>query len=102
MRSARISASAMSWVQSRIVESCVWRISRMKFCTSCLERGSRPVVGSSRSSTTGLVSSARASATFCCMPRDRCSIGSLRRSAGKPTRVRISGMRSRVIFGVIP
>ena len=33
------------------------------------------VVGSSRSSRTGDVSSARASATFCCMPRERFSMG---------------------------
>ena len=72
------------------------RISRMKSCTSSFERGSSPVVGSSSSSSTGEVSSARASATFCCMPRERFSIGSPRRSAGKPTRPRISGISSRV------
>ncbi len=55
----------------------------MNVCTSCFERGSRPVVGSSSSRSTGEVSSARASATFCCMPRDRFSIGSPRRAAGK-------------------
>ncbi len=91
-RSASASASAMSWVQSRMVASCRSRISRMNDCTSRLERGSRPVVGSSSSSSTGLVSSARASATFCCMPRDRFSMGSLRRSAGKPTRPRMAGI----------
>ena len=61
-------------------------------CTSSFERGSSPVVGSSSSSSTGEVSRARASATFCCMPRDRCSSGSPRRSAGKPTRSRIGGI----------
>ena len=85
MRSASASASAMSCVQSRIVASCVTRTSRMNSCTSSFERGSRPVVGSSSRSSTGDVRSARASATFCCMPRDRFSIASRRRSAGKPT-----------------
>ena len=68
MRSASASASAMSCVQSRMVESCCSRIWRMKSCTSSLLRGSSPVVGSSSSSSTGAVSSARASAIFCCMP----------------------------------
>ena len=68
------------------------RISRMKSCTSSFERGSRPVVGSSSSSSTGAVSSARASATFCCMPRERFSIGLVAPSAGKPTRSRMSGI----------
>ena len=72
------------------------RISRMNSCTSRFERGSSPVVGSSSSSSTGEVRSARASATFCCMPRERFSIGSPRRSAGNPTRPRISGISPRV------
>ena len=52
-RSASASASARSCVQSRIVASCVGRISRMNSCTSSFERGSRPVVGSSSRSRTG-------------------------------------------------
>ena len=51
----------------------------MKDWTSSFERGSRPVVGSSRSSRVGLVSRARAIATFCCIPRLICS-------TGRPTR----------------
>ena len=74
----------------------------MNVCTSCFERGSRPVVGSSSSSSTGEVSSARASATFCCMPRDRFSIGSPRRSGGKPTRSRITGIFACVSRGPMP
>ena len=77
-------------------------ISRMKSCTSSFERGSSPVVGSSSRSSTGEVSSARASATFCCMPRERFSIGSLRRSGGKPTRPRISGSVRGSRDGVMP
>jgi len=50
----------------------------------------------------GDVRSARASATFCCMPRERFSIGSPRRSFGKPTRPRISGIASFVADGRIP
>ena len=68
----------------------------MNSCTSSFERGSRPVVGSSSSSSTGEVSSARASATFCCIPRERFSIGSPRRSAGKPTRAEDLGDPPRV------
>ena len=71
-------------------------------CTSSFERGSRPVVGSSSRSRIGEVSSARASATFCCVPRERFSIACVRRDAGKPTRSRISGIRSRVSRGVRP
>ena len=88
-------------MQSRIVASCVSRISRMKVCTSCFERGSSPVVGSSSSRSTGDVSSARASATFCCMPRERFSIDSLRRSDGKPT-VEDPRISPRVCFAVMP
>ena len=102
MRSASVSASARSWVQSRIVESWTARISRMNSCTSSFERGSRPVVGSSRSRRTGEVRSARASATFCCIPRERFSIGSVLRPEGKPTRSRISGIRTLVSDGVMP
>ena len=47
----------------------------MNVWTSSFERGSRPVVGSSRRRSEGLVSRARAIATFCCMPRLICSIG---------------------------
>ena len=92
IRSASASASSRSCVQSRIVASCFARTSRMNSCTSSFERGSRPVVGSSSRSSTGEVRSARASATFCCIPRERFSIGSVRRSGGKPTRPRISGI----------
>ena len=102
MRFASASASARSWVQRRMVESCESRISRTNSCTSSFERGSSPVVGSSSRRTTGDVSSARASATFCCIPRESASIGSSRRSAGKPTRSRISGIFPRVCFAVIP
>ena len=70
--------------------------------TSSFERGSSPVVGSSSSSRTAGVRSARASATFCCIPRERFSIGSPRRSAGKPTRSRICGISSRVSAGGHP
>ena len=74
----------------------------MKFCTSCFERGSRPVVGSSSSRSTGEVSRARASATFCCMPRERFSIASLRRADGKPTRSRMTGIFACVSRGPMP
>ena len=74
----------------------------MNSCTSSFERGSSPVVGSSSSSSTGEVRSARASATFCCIPRERFSIDSPRRSAGKPTFSRISGIAVRVCDGGIP
>ena len=50
----------------------------------------------------GAVRSARARATFCCMPRDRCSIPSCRRSVGKPTRPRISGIFRLVSRGLSP
>ncbi len=61
----------------------------MNVWTSSFERGSRPVVGSSSSSRAGLVSSARAIATFCCIPRLICSIGRSTRLAAIPSRARI-------------
>jgi hypothetical protein len=76
--------------------SCSRCTRRMRSCTSRLERGSRPVVGSSSSSSAGEVSSARASATFCCMPRERSSIGAPGRSTEKPTESRICGTSRRV------
>ena len=75
IRPHRRSASARSWVVRTIVASWVSRSSSMKDWTSSFERGSRPVVGSSSSSRVGLVSRARAMATFCCIPRLICSIG---------------------------
>src|SRR5215211_1310191 len=89
-RSQSSSASPMSWVQRRIEESCSSRMLRMNACTSRLLLGSSPVVGSSRSIRTGLVRSARARATFCCIPRERCSIGSSARLGAKPMFSRIS------------
>ena len=59
----------------------------MNVCTSRLERGSSPVVGSSSNSSTGEVNSALASATFCCMPRERASIGSVDLAVRKPDTV---------------
>ena len=85
-----------------IVESCSARRRATNSCTSSFERGSSPVVGSSSSSNTGEVRRARASATFCCMPRDRFSIDSLRRDAGKPTRSRITGIFACVSRGPMP
>ena len=74
----------------------------MNSWTSSFERGSSPVVGSSSSSRTGEVSSARARATFCCIPRDRFSIASCRRPIGKPTRSRIWGIDFFVALGGMP
>ena len=99
-RARPASASVRSCVQSRIVASCSRRTSRMKSCTSSFERGSRPVVGSSSRSSTGEVSSARASATFCCIPRERCSIGSLATVGGEADALQdlrdpVAGLRRR-------
>ncbi len=62
----------------------------MKVWTSSFERGSSPVVGSSRSSSVGLVSRARAIATFCCIPRLICSTGRSSRFSEMPSRARIT------------
>jgi hypothetical protein len=69
-----------------------------------LELGPRssPVVGSSSRSSTGEVRSARARATFCCVPRERFSIACVRRETGKPTRRGSCGIRSLVSFGCQP
>ena len=75
MRLQRRSASARSCVVRTIVAPCSALTSSTNAWTSSLLRGSRPVVGSSRSSSVGLVSRARAMATFCCMPRLICSTG---------------------------
>ena len=86
IRPHRRSASARSWVVRTIVASWVWLISSMKVWTSSLLRGSRPVVGSSRSRSVGLVSRARAIATFCCIPRLICSTGRPIRFSAMPSR----------------
>ncbi len=94
MRSQSRSASSMSWVVSRIATSSWRRTSATKLCTSRLLLGSSPVVGSSSSIRRGEVRNARATATFCCWPRDRCSMGSRRYRASRPRRSRISALRS--------
>src|SRR6478672_5760847 len=86
IRPQRRSASARSCVVRTMVASTVVLISSMNAWTSSFERGSRPVVGSSRSSRDGLVSRARAIATFCCIPRLICSRGRLRRFSLMPRR----------------
>ena len=73
-----------------IVASCAALTSSMNAWTSSLLRGSRPVVGSSSSSSVGLVSRARAIATFCCIPRLICSTGRPRRFSAMPSRARIA------------
>ena len=57
-----------------------------------VELGARVEAGGRfvRSRSDGLVSSARAMATFCCMPRLICSIGRLRRFSLMPSRSRIA------------
>ena len=98
MRSHSASASSMSCVVRRIVASWSRCTSRTNACTSRLLRGSRPVVGSSSSISTGDVRNARATAIFCCWPRDSSlTIGPLvvaaRARAGRgsrPPRLRMS------------
>ena len=100
IRAHRRSASARSWVVRTIVASWVWLISSMKVWTSSLLRGSRPVVGSSSSRSVGLVSRARAMATFCCMPRLICSTGRPTRFSPMPSRPRIE-MASRLAVAAV-
>jgi len=98
MRPQRRSASARSWVVRTIVASWVALTSSMNAWTSSLLRGSRPVVGSSSSRSVGLVSSARAMATFCCMPRLICSTGRPSRFSLTPSRSRIATVSRRATF----
>ena len=70
--------------------SCSALISSTNVWTSSLLRGSRPVVGSSSRSSVGLVSRARAIATFCCIPRLICSTGRPSRLSAMPSRSRIT------------
>ena len=74
----------------------------MKRCTSRFDRGSRPVVGSSSSISTGEVRNDRATAIFCCCPRDRWLIGSYALSTSKPRRSRISGTFTLISSGPSP
>src|SRR5450759_3997987 len=74
----------------------------MKRCTSRFERGSRPVVGSSSNISTGEVRNERATATFCCCPRERWLIGSFDLSVSKPRRPRISGTFVLISWPVSP
>src|SRR5438445_6040764 len=101
-RSHSTSASCRSWVQSSTVAARSRRIDRTSSWTSRLERGSRPVVGSSISSSDGEVRKLRAIATFCCWPRDSCFIGLSSVSSGRPSRFNISSTRSRVPSPPLP
>src|SRR5438552_4204509 len=101
-RSHRTSASCRSWVQSSTVAARSRRIDRTSSWTSRLERGSRPVVGSSISSSDGEVRKLRAIATFCCWPRDSCFIGLSSVSSGNPSRSNIASTRSRVPSPPLP
>ncbi len=78
MVSAMVMASSWSWVTcTNVIPTSVW----MRLSSSCIARRSfrsRAPSGSSSSSTSGLLISARASATRCCWPPDSCA-GFLRR-----------------------
>src|SRR5256885_8261791 len=89
-RSHSTSASCRSCVQSSTVAARSRRIDRTNSWTSRLQRGSRPVVGSSISSSDGEVRKLRAIATFCCWPRDNCFIGLSSLSSGRPSRSTIN------------
>ncbi len=93
IRSHSLSASCMSWVVRITVVSWVLRTSSTKSCTSRLDTGSSPVVGSSSSRATGAVIRARAIATFCCIPRERFSSGTVTFLCGNPSRSRIASAR---------
>src|SRR6184192_1274197 len=101
-RSHSTSASCRSCVQSSTVAARSRRIDRTSSWTSRLERGSRPVVGSSISSSDGEVRKLRAIATFCCWPRESCFIGLSSVSSGRPSRSNIASTRSRVPSPPLP
>src|SRR5215510_3394294 len=90
IRSQSLSASAISCVVRTIVVPRRWRSRSMKSCTSLRLLGSRPVVGSSSSTSGGSTSRARAMLTFCCMPRLISSSGSENRRDSMPRSSSIS------------
>ena len=79
-RSQRRSASSRRWVVRKIVTPR-WRSPSISSWTSRAATGSRPEVGSSRNSTSGSLSSARARATRWRRPLDRAPQASCARSA---------------------
>ena len=81
--SARRSASANSWVV-RITQMPRSRWAAMIERTARRPSGSTPAVGSSRKSTSGLPTSARARARRCCSPPESRRHG-VRRTAPSPT-----------------
>ena len=74
-RIAMVSASrrllAMSWLMiTEVMPNSCW-VRRMRLSTNSIITGSRPVVGSSKSTTSGFVTTARARATRFFMPPER-------------------------------
>ena len=79
-RSHSRSASSRRWVVRKIVTPR-WRSPSISSCTSRVATGSRPDVGSSKKTTSGSFSSARASPTRWRRPLERVPHGSLARPA---------------------
>ena len=102
-RSATSRAKPISWVASTIVIPPAAR-SRMADSTSPTSSGSRAEVISSSSSTSGSLTSDRASATRCCWPPDSCS-GYFDACSARPSRsstsvARRSASRPRHLLGL--
>ena len=83
-RSASATASATSWVMSTVVKPCSRQMRASSSCISARVSASSAPNGSSRSSTPGRLTSARASATRCFWPPESTDGQSLARSA-RPT-----------------
>ena len=92
MRSARRPASPRKWVQSTTVRPCSVASEPMRSMTSRVAAGSSPDVGSSRNSTSGSCSSARASASRLRCPVEVPCTGRSARSA-MPKRSSSSSVR---------
>ena len=70
MSSASRAISERMWLESRMVLPRSSHSTRMKSRTSAMPMGSRPLMGSSRISSSGLCITARAMASRCFMPRE--------------------------------
>ena len=69
-RSATRSTSDRLWLERKTVRPSA-RTSRMMACSSCCMSGSRPLLGSSRMSSSGSLMKAAMSATFWRLPLER-------------------------------
>ncbi|OLS98698.1 hypothetical protein BJF90_40530 [Pseudonocardia sp. CNS-004] len=95
-RSVSVSITAKSWLTTTAATSRSASSPRSRSSTPAATDASRPVVGSSSSSTSGSVARALAICTRCRIPPENVRTGSSMRDSGTSTRSRSSAARARI------